>query len=122
MTRQILTRFYPFTLLLLSSCSSHTMPQQMTIEFLGFDGCPNTPLLMQRLREAAPRRHIEEIDLMQLETGDPRLGWGAPTILVNGTDLFGSAPSQGGSVSCRNWNSGLPNVQEIKTALTRLPQ
>ena len=41
--------------------------------------------------------------------GDARLGWGAPTILVDGEDLFGPS-SDDGSVSCRNWGDGLPSV------------
>jgi len=96
------------------------MQQNTTIEFLGFEGCPNTPVLLQRLNEASNGATIVEVDLMQLETGDPRLGWGAPTILVDGIDLFGMPPNQSGGVSCRNWDSGLPKVQQIHTALQRL--
>jgi len=95
------------------------MQQQPTIEFLGFEGCPNTPILKQRLHEASPNTLVIEIDLMQLKTGDPRLGWGAPTILINGTDLFDVPPTQGGNVSCRNWSKGLPEVKEIKQALKK---
>ena len=81
-----------FTTLLLPSCANHTM-HQSTIEFLGFEGCPNTPQLRARLTEAAP------------------------TILVEGVDLFETPPAKEGSVSCRNWSSGLPTVAEIKIAL-----
>ena len=95
-----------------TSCSSSP-----TIEFLGFEGCPNTPNLLERLREASPDAEIIEVDLMTLTTGDPRLGWGAPTILVNGKDLFGDAPSHDRAVSCRNWNVGLPEIESIRTAL-----
>ena len=88
-----------------------------TIEFLGFEGCPNTPNLLERLRVATRGQRIVEVDLMTLETGDPRLGWGAPTILVDGKDLFGVEPSKNGSVSCRNWSAGLPEVDDIRLAM-----
>ena len=105
-----------FTTLLLPSCANHTM-HQSTIEFLGFEGCPNTPQLRARLTEAAPNASITDVDLTKLSAGDFRLGWGAPTILVEGVDLFETPPAKEGSVSCRNWSSGLPTVAEIKLAL-----
>ena len=67
--------------------------------------------------EAEPNMNIVDVDLMGLAGGDARLGWGAPTILVNGKDLFGVKGSESGSVSCRNWSAGLPSVIEIRTAL-----
>jgi hypothetical protein len=98
------------------SCSQHTMSRQ-TIEYLGFEGCPNTPQLLVRLHAALPDATIIEVDLMKLDKGDPRLGWGAPTILLDGKDLFGSQPIDGGSVSCRNWSAGLPDVDDIQLAM-----
>jgi hypothetical protein len=86
------------------------------VEFLGFDGCPNTPELRKRLVVAEPNIKIVDVDLMGLASSDARLGWGAPTILINGQDLFGVEPS-GGNVSCRNWSKGLPTVEEIIVAL-----
>ena len=90
---------------------------QQSIEFLCFDGCPNTPQLRGRLRAALPDTTIVDVDLTKLNSNDPRLGWGAPTILVDGVDLFGTKPSDGGSVSCRNWNEGLPEVEDIRLAM-----
>ena len=98
------------------SCSQHTMSRQ-TIEYLGFEGCPNTPQLLVRLHAALPDATIIDVDLMKLSSGDPRLGWGAPTILVNGADLFDVQPSKNGSVSCRNWSAGLPEVDDIRLAM-----
>ena len=95
--------------LMLTSCTS-----QRTVEYLGFEGCPNTPELRQRLVDAQPDLHIIDVNLMALEAGDVRLGWGAPTILFGGEDLFGEPSSNNGSVSCRNWGGGLPSVEEIR--------
>jgi len=87
------------------------------VEFLGFEGCPNTPELRIRLVEAEPDLKIVDVNLMELQDGDSRLGWGAPTILIEGKDLFGTQPSANGNVSCRNWKSGLPSTADIKEAL-----
>jgi len=86
------------------------------VDFLGFEGCPNTPELRKRLVEAEPTAVIDDVDLMSLSDGDPRLGWGAPTILVDGCDLFGEPANKDGNVSCRNWTRGLPTVIEIQAA------
>ncbi len=88
-----------------------------TVEYLGIEGCPNTPQLRLRLRAALPNATIIDVDLMKLSSGDPRLGWGAPTILVDGKDLFGLQPADGGSVSCRNWSAGLPAIDDIRLAM-----
>ena len=97
---------------MLTSCSSRN-----SVEFLGFEGCPNTPELRSRLAQANPTINIIDVNLMALEKGDPRLGWGAPTILVDGEDLFGDPASKGGGVSCRSWSDGLPTTAEIRLAL-----
>jgi len=112
MQLQTLLATIPTLFLMVTSCTS-----QRTVEFLGFDGCPNTPELRKRLVEAEPNGNILDVDLMSLEKGDSRLGWGAPTILIEGKDLFGTQPSANGNVSCRNWKSGLPSTADIKEAL-----
>ena len=88
------------------------------VEFLGFDGCPNTPELRKRLVEAEPNVVIVDVNLMALPNGDSRLGWGAPTILFEGKDLFEMPTNENGNVSCRNWSSGLPSVAEIRVAFS----
>ena len=111
MLTQSIRSTIPALFLMATSCTS-----SMHIEFLGFEGCPNTPELRKRLVEAEPNMEIVDVDLMGLANSDSRLGWGAPTILVNGRDLFGVPSAQNGSVSCRNWSSGLPSVVEIHAA------
>jgi len=101
----------------ISTCTS-----QQSIKFLGFESCPNTPILLERLRAASPKSEIIEVDLMRLQTGDPLLGWGAPTIIFGGEDLFGLEPSPDLAVSCRNWSMGLPEVEVIRKALKEKAQ
>jgi hypothetical protein len=95
-----------------TSCTSKN-----SVEFLGFEGCPNTPELRSRLIEADSNLEIIDVNLMALDEKDSRLGWGAPTILVNGEDLFGVPANKNGGVSCRNWGDGLPSSVDIRAAL-----
>jgi len=109
MSPQTLRTMILTLILMLTSCTSPN-----SVEYLGFEGCPNTPELRQRLAIAQPEIQIIDVNLMALEVGDARLGWGAPTILIGGKDLFGEPSSDDGSVSCRNWGDGLPSVEEIR--------
>ena len=114
MLPQSLRTTIPPLILMVTSCTT-----SKHIAFLGFEGCPNTPELKKRLVEADPSLQIEDVDLMSLESNDFRLGWGAPTILVNNEDLFGVQPTKNGNASCRNWSGGLPSVDDIREALRR---
>ncbi|MGY8753547.1 MAG: hypothetical protein ACKVIO_06575 [Phycisphaerales bacterium] len=112
MLLQSLCFIIPLLFLMATSCTS-----TKHVEFLGFGGCPNTPELRKRLVEAEPNVIIIDVDLMSMPKGDPRLGWGAPTILIEGKDLFNVPANENGDVSCRNWSDGLPSVEEIRIAI-----
>jgi len=90
---------------------------QPTIELLGFLKCPSTPAMRGNLRVAL--LSIDRswayayIDQEQLPEGDVRRGWPAPTVLVNGRDLFGMAPPMQPTMGCRLYEGGLPGVNEI---------
>ena len=111
MSLQTLSATIPALFLMVTSCTS-----QRSVEFLGFEGCPNTPELRERFALAQPSVQIIDVDLMVLDDEDTRLRWGAPTILVDGVDLFGMPPNENGSVSCRNWSNGIPTTEEINFA------
>lgn len=55
-------------------------------------GCTRTPLLHARLSEALHRLEdeatVQVVDLDDLPSTDSRRGYGTPTILVAGRDLF----------------------------------
>jgi len=72
------------------------------VQFLAFDGCPLADaarvVLDQALAECGLKGY-EEIDILDPGTSDDLLGWGSPTILVNGVDVTGQP--KGDSVSCR---------------------
>ena len=91
----------------------------MVIEFLSFAGCPHAPILRQRLDEALQALGVivtpVPIDLEQLsQANDRRSGFGSPTILVDGSDLFGMAtPSAGTDPACRLYRPALPSLADV---------
>lgn len=105
----------PLLFLMTTSCTSSEQ-----LEFIGFDGCPNSPVLRKCLVEAEPNVVIVDVDLMVLPSGGARLGWGATTILFEESDLFGVPANENGDVRCRNWSRGLPSVDTIHIALKEI--
>ena len=90
----------------------------VNLQFLSFPSCPNTPQLRQRLTKALAELGIDlkvtEVNLLQLAKDDPRLCYGAPTVLVNGVDLMGQSPSDQPALRCRIYaDSKLPSRQEL---------
>jgi hypothetical protein len=106
-------------------CAATTPPMERTmrIELLGFPGCPNTPAMRSNLEaalvEVGGQLEFIDIDQQQLPEDDPRRGYPAPTILVNGTDLFGLPTPATASMSCRVYRDGLPGPSEIAARLRR---
>ncbi len=63
------------------------------IEFLGRSTCAHSPHMEKSLDAALKKRGIGKkytyIDMGSLPADDPRRGYGSPTVLINGEDLFG---------------------------------
>lgn len=99
--------------------SEDTAPR---IELLGFPDCPNTPpmrtALVTALATVNPRWSHTDINLAALALDDRRRTIPAPTILVNGHDLFGVTPSAGEGLGCRVYPGGIPTAAEITRRLT----
>lgn len=92
--------------------------QAVNLQFLSFPSCPNTPQLRQRLTKALAELGIDlkvtEVNLLELAKDDPRLCYGAPTVLVNGVDLMGRSPSDRPALRCRIYaDGGLPSLDEL---------
>ncbi len=90
----------------------------MEIEFISFQDCPNSPAMLQSLREALNalglKDRILRVDLYQLAAArDLRAGYGSPTILVNGKDLFGAPIPDHVRPACRFYGKALPDTNEI---------
>jgi hypothetical protein len=96
--------------------------KQNVIEFLGMDGCPNRSEMLASLQAALKDlkwdQTINKLDLISLsKQQDKRAGFGSPTILVNGKDLFGSPFPETYNPSCRYYPNGLPGTEEIVAKL-----
>ena len=96
------------------------MTRVYRVEFLGFPGCPNTPELRNNLRAALADLGSPEFldtDQSALPESDPRRGWPAPTILVDGRDLFGMPAPESASMGCRMYHDGVPSEAKILASL-----
>lgn len=95
----------------------------MNIEVLGFEGCPNTPRTKANVEKAAASlglaAKVVYVDQMILPESDRRRAWPAPTVLVNGRDLFGMSapPADSAAMGCRLYTGGAPGEREIADAL-----
>ncbi|MER6982308.1 thioredoxin family protein, partial [Streptomyces carpinensis] len=74
----------------------------MRITVLTVAGCPNGPVVAERLTQVLDGRHAE---VERIEVEDPeqatRLGMtGSPTVLIDGVDPF-AVPGAAASLSCR---------------------
>jgi len=91
----------------------------MVIEFLSFEGCPHAPVLRQRLHEALHALGVTvvpiAVDLGRLcRANDHRSGFGSPTILLDGLDLFGmETPASKEEPACRIYRPALPSTADI---------
>lgn len=99
---------------------------ELTIQVVGFDGCPMVPPTQSNLARAlqalALHAAVEFVDQDHLPEGDERQRWQCPTLLVNGRDLFGlEGPSATGDEPlCRVYPNCVPTEAEIATALKSL--
>lgn len=102
----------------------HTMDTNAThsIEFLSFDGCPNTPPMRESLEAALAQTSASftAVDLTKLPDDDRRRSFGSPTILIDGSDLFGLAPADSTTLTCRVYPSGLPNADTLIAKLSEI--
>jgi hypothetical protein len=93
-----------------------------SIEFLYFDGCPNTPQLRVYLEAALDQSNgsFTAIDLTKLPETDIRRGYGSPTILVNGRDLFDMPQPATPTMSCRIYPGGVPDTDTLIAKLSEI--
>lgn len=93
---------------------------------LSVPGCPNVPLLEQRLAEALAGRRVVTVQRVIAGADEAaRCGMcGSPTLLVNGRDPF-AVPGMGPALACRIYQGdggrleGAPTVEALRRALER---
>ena len=85
-------------LLFLGACQGQSQKdanvESLEIAFLTREGCPRSPAVYDILKAVLAEQGVAEepvtIDLGELAEDDYLTGYGTPTILVRGIDLFGS--------------------------------
>ena len=91
------------------------------IEVQYFDGCPNSDLMIVRVREAIERATIE-IDCKERLVDTPELAdqfkfRGSPTLLIDDEDIEGLPVPEKGNLSCRYYINGIPETDQILQAI-----
>ncbi len=110
-------------LIAMTSAGPKPKRSQPKIELLMFDGCPNSPKRKANLQTAMKAlgltRQFKVVDILKLPDGDVRKGYGAPSVLLAGRDLFGlREPKPGGAgACCRLYAGGIPSAADIETRL-----
>jgi len=95
-----------------------TEEKKVKIEIQHFRGCPNSPEMIRRVKEAI--KDIEEkIEYSEVLIESNKLAEkikfrGSPTLLINGKDFEGREEPESVALNCRVYEDGLPNIYEIK--------
>jgi hypothetical protein len=91
------------------------------VELLYFKGCPNTILVRREAERAVAALgaswRLDVIDLESLPESDLRRGYGSPSILLRGREIFGDPAPTDSALSCRTFSNGLPDAGMIRAAL-----
>lgn len=97
----------------------------MELTVLAVPGCPNAPVLEQRLAEVTagmPGVTIRRVEVADIAGAAEQGMNGSPTLLVDGTDPF-AQPGTGPALACRLYRdddgrpSGAPSIAALRRAL-----
>jgi copper chaperone CopZ len=109
------------------SRNQNTRQSPVQVRVLYFEGCPNHPPTIERVRSVADRLGVD-LNLQEIEVtaeDDPyRLGFrGSPTVQINGLDIDPSQRDQDNcGFGCRTYDgAGVPDDELIEAALTNPP-
>ena len=96
----------------------------ITVEVQYFHGCPNSDILIYRVKKAIARSEVEilyrEILIDTPEKAEHNKFRGSPTVLINGTDLEGLPEPESGNLACRYYKNGIPSVDLIEEAINNI--
>ncbi len=94
------------------------MNDKIKIEIQHFRGCPNSPEMIHRVKEAikGSEEKIEYNEVLVENNGlaEELKFRGSPTVLINGEDIEGREAPESASLNCRVYENGLPEVEEIR--------
>lgn len=93
------------------------------IELQHFIGCPNSPILIVRVKEAI--KDFDNIEYIEVlvntnEKAEEVKFRGSPTLLINGEDFENQPEPESPALACRYYRNGLPSVEDIKNKIVRL--
>ena len=97
------------------------MSDKLKIEIQHFHGCPNSPEMIHRVKEAI-KGSEEKIEYNEVLIESNKLAEeikfrGSPTVLINGEDIEGREEPEFASLNCRVYENGLPSVEEIRNKI-----
>lgn len=94
------------------------MNDKLKIEIQHFRGCPNSPEMIHRVKEAikGSEEKIEynEVLIESNELAEKLKFRGSPTVLINGEDIEGRKAPESSSLNCRVYENGLPAMELIR--------
>ena len=94
------------------------MNDKIKIEIQHFRGCPNSPEMIHRVKEAikGSEEKIEynEVLVESNELAEEIKFRGSPTVLIDGEDFEGREEPESASLNCRVYENGLPSTDEIR--------
>lgn len=97
--------------------------KKIKIELQHFIGCPNSPILIERVKEAT--KELDNIEYKEIivdsnEKAEAVKFRGSPTLLISDEDFENLAEPSSAALACRYYKNGLPSVEEIKAKLKEL--
>lgn len=96
---------------------------KIKVELQHFIGCPNSPILIERVKEAIKDLDNLDYDEIIVDSSDKaeELKFrGSPTLLINGKDFENQPEPVKPALACRYYPNGLPTVDQIKTRILDL--
>jgi hypothetical protein len=89
----------------------------INIEIQHFHGCPNSPILIERVKTAI--RGFDNIDYKEVlvdsnEKAEELKFRGSPTLLINGEDFENEPEPDYTALACRYYRNGIPSIEEIE--------
>lgn len=90
-----------------------------------FEGCPNSPILIERVKEAI--KEFQDVDYQEIlvDSNDKAQEIkfrGSPTLLINGIDFENQPEPTNTNLTCRFYPNGLPSVEDIRQKLKFIAQ
>lgn len=96
-------------------------PRVINIEIQHFLGCPNSPTLIERIKEAVKSFDNVTYTEVLVDTNEKAKEIkfkGSPTLLINGEDFENQPEPENPALACRYYPTGLPEVYQIKDKLS----